>query len=56
MPEAYKAFYPAKQIQINKKQIYQIQKSMICLIFCSDLNHDLNQLFKSNNPDIYIYI
>ena len=43
MYEAYKAFYPAKQIHINQKQIYKNQKSMICLIFGSDLNHDLNQ-------------
>ena len=40
MHEAYKAFYPAKQIHINQKQIYKNKKSMI---FGSDLNHDLNQ-------------
>ena len=41
MHEAYKAFYPAKQIHINQKQIYQ--KSMILFDFFSDLNRDLNQ-------------
>ena len=41
MHEAYKAFYPAKQIHINQKQIYQNKKSM--MFFLSDLNHDLNQ-------------